>query len=103
MSGGFVVLRRSGGVWALPDGAVLAIGRRGAGLRLETTGRALLADEVIALAQPFAVRRTGGVLAALWRQPCAGVAVFAGTPVVVIDPLAPPQALLEEGESDHAH
>ncbi len=63
----------------------------------------MLADEVIALAQPLAVRPPGGVLAALWRQRCSGVAIFAGAPVVVVDPLAPPPALLEEGESNHAH
>ncbi len=100
--GNFLVLRRSGGTWALPDGCVRAIGRSDSGLRVVTTSGALVADEVIAFAQRLEVRAPGEVLAAMWGESCIGLAVLAGVPVVVIDPAQPPYTLREEGASSHA-
>jgi hypothetical protein len=100
--GKFLVLRRSGGTWALPDGCVRAVGRGDSGLRVATTGGVLVADEVIGFAQRLEVRAPGGVLAAMWGESCIGLAVLAGVPVVVIDPTQPPFALREEGASSHA-
>lgn len=100
--GGFLVLRRSGSTWAVPDACVRAVDRGAAGLRVATSGGDLLADEVIAFAQRLEVRAPSEVLAAVWDEGCAGLAVLAGVPVVVIDPAAPPRALREEGASSHA-
>ena len=101
-NGAYLVFLRSGGTWALPDGCVRAIGRSPLGLRVTSTAGPMIADEVIAFAQPLAVRRPGGVLASMWSEACAGLAVLAGVPVVVIDPAAPPRAVREEGASSHA-
>lgn len=101
-AGEFLVLRRRGGTWAVPDSCVQAISRDGAGLRIDTAGGALIADEVIGFGQRLEVRAPGEVLAAVWGESCSGLAVLAGVPVVVIDPAAPPLALRKEGASSHA-
>jgi hypothetical protein len=98
----FLVLRRSGSTWAVPDACVRAVDRGRTGLRVATSGGALLADEVIAFGQRLEVRAPSEVLAAVWDEGYAGLAVLAGVPVVVIDPAAPPRALREEGVSGHA-
>ncbi len=101
-AGDFLVLRRCGGTFALPDACVHGISRAGAGLRIDTSAGALVADEVIGFVHRLEVRAPGGVLAAVWGERCSGLAVLAGAPVVVIDPAAPPHALREEGASSHA-
>jgi hypothetical protein len=101
-TGEFLVLRRSGGVWALPDACVRAVSRHGPCVRVATAAGAVVADEVIAFAQRLEVRAPGGVLSEWWGESCAGLAVLAGVPVVVLDPAALPQALREEGASSHA-
>jgi hypothetical protein len=100
--GSFLVLQRSGSTWAVPDDCVCAVTRCAGSLRVATAGADLVADDVIAFAQALVVRAPGSVLAGVWGEECAGLAVLAGVPVVVIDPAAPPRALREEGASRHA-
>ncbi len=95
-AGEFLLLRRSGGVWALPDACVRTVSRLDSGTRVVTAAGTVVADEVIAFAQRLEVRAAGEVLTAIWGESCAGLAVLAGVPVVVLDPAALPQVLREE-------
>lgn len=96
-TGGYLLLRRGGGVWALPDTAVRGVRGCAAGVAIAAGAGELLADEVLGLARGLAVRRPGSLIARLWPERCAGIAVHAGVPVVVVDPEAPPPALTGKG------
>jgi hypothetical protein len=101
-AGDFLILRRAGVLWALPELSVRTIRRHDPGASVETSDGELLADEVVGWAADLEVRAPGGVLTALWRGRCTGVAVLAGVPVVVLDPAAVPPMLREEGACCHA-
>ena len=49
-----------------------------------------------------ALASTGAVMRRYWPRSCAGLAVYAGRPVVVIDPVAPPPELALKGEGEAA-
>ena len=100
---GFLLLRRGGGTWALPESSVGAIRGCPAGITVAAGGVALLAAEVLGVARALAVRAPGPLLERLWPTRCAGLAVHAGAPVVVIDPESPPPSLRREGAVTHGH
>jgi hypothetical protein len=101
-AGDFLVVRRAGVLWALPEASVRGVRRQAPGVRVATSDGVLVADEVVDVAAGLAVRAPGEVLARLWGDRCSGVAVLAGVPVVVLDPAAVPRVLREEGASPHA-
>jgi len=99
--GTYLLLRRGGSLWALASAAVGAVQRGGGGVRVASRGGELRADEVLGIARALAVRRPGRLVSRFWPERCAGLAIHAGTPVVVIDPEAPPPALRGEGALAH--
>jgi hypothetical protein len=104
MSGScYLLLRRGGGTWALPESSVGAIRGCPTGFTVAAGSVELLADEVLGVARDLTVRAPGPLLERLWPTRCTGLAVHAGTPVVVIDPDSPPPALRREGALTHDH
>jgi len=90
-----LVLDRAGGRWALANEAVRALTRR-AGRYLVTTGEGTIAaDRVLEVAARLPVRPAGRVVGHYWSEPCLGMAVHEGVPVVVVSPGALPRALRE--------
>jgi len=101
-AGDYLIWRRSGIAWALPEDAVTLVdGNRGRAT-ITSAGRELRADEIIGFARQLAVRRPGPLVDRLLPQRCVGLAVHAGTPVVVVDPASPPIALRNQGAREHA-
>lgn len=101
MSGrGFLLLRRAGGVWGIASAAVEALARRGADFRITAGGAALVADEILGVVEDLAVRPAAPVIRRFWPEAAAGVAVHGSTPLVVVDPVRPPRALMETVEGD---
>ncbi len=98
---GYLLLRRGGGVWALPEDAVASVRAGRGGVTVATRHGEIAADEVLAVDRGLAVRRPGALVGRLWPERCAGLAVHAGAPVVVIDPAAPPPALRRKGALRH--
>jgi hypothetical protein len=101
VNGGYLLLRRGAGVWALSDRAVAAVRGSATGVTVTTPHAELVADEVLGIARDLAVSAPGSLLKRLWPTRCAGLAVHAGLPVVVIDPESPPPALRREGAAAH--
>jgi hypothetical protein len=95
---GFLLLRRAGGVWGIPNSAVEGLSRQGDGYRVATGGGALAADEILGVVEDLAVRPTAPVVRRFWAEPTAGLAVHGEVPVVMVDPGRPPAALRLEGE-----
>lgn len=100
----YLIVRRAGSVWGVADAVVE--GRTGeGGFCIRAGGEALAADEILAVVERLRVLPLGASLARWWPEVAAGLAVHGGRPLVVIDPLRPPRALLrpdrrgESGES----
>lgn len=109
-----LVFERDAVTWALPRVAVLGltasatrttwIALAGSGNQPTGTGgadaaapgRRILAERVHGWAE-LVVRPAGAIVAERWAAPCAGLAVWAGRPVVVVDParLPPPWRRVE--------
>ena len=88
-----LVLDRAGSRWGLANDEVRSLTRR-AGRYLITTGEGTIAaDRVLEAAARLPVRPAGGVVGRYWPEPCLGVAVYQGVPVVVVSPSALPGAL----------
>lgn len=100
MSGGFLLLRRAGGVWGIANGAVEGLARRGADFHITAGGAALVADEILGVVEDLVVRPAAPVVRRFWPEATAGLAVHGGTPVVVVDPVRPPRVLIERVEGD---
>jgi hypothetical protein len=108
VSAGFLVLRRGGAAWAVAQPAVQGLARRGAGYEVKVAAGALAADEVLGVTADLRVHPAGGVLRRFWPEAACGLAVHDALPVVLIDPEAPPRALLaeeneEKGDSEHGN
>jgi hypothetical protein len=91
-----LLLRRGGATWGVAHDAVRALVRRDDG-GFEVTmaaGAALVADEVLGVTALPAARPAGGVLRRFWPEAARGLAVHAARPLVIIDPAAPPRALV---------
>jgi hypothetical protein len=99
-SGGFLVLRRGPVLWGIANIAVSRLSQHAGRYRVAAGACALAADEVLGVAGELAVRPVGRAVARFWPEAAVGFALYAGRPVVVIDPARPPQALcLGEGET----
>ncbi len=97
-----LLLRRGGGLWGVATAEVRRLVDHGDGVRVELGDGALLADEVLGVAPRLAVRPPGAVLRRFWPEPCDGIAVHRGSPVVVVDGRRPPNGLAAaEGEASH--
>ena len=96
MSSGFLVLRRGGAAWAVAQPAVEGLARRGTGYEVKVAAGALAADEVLVVTADLRVHPAGGVLRRFWPEAACGLAVHEALPMVLIDPQAPPRALLAE-------
>jgi hypothetical protein len=100
---GFLLLRRGGGVWGIANEAVDGLSREGAAYRIAVGAEALAADEILGVVEDLRVRPAAPALRRFWPEASAGVAVHAGVPVMVVDPLRPPAALRrakDEGEEE---
>jgi hypothetical protein len=93
LNGGFLVLRRGSALWGVANAAVSRLLRRGGGFRVTAAGGELSADEVLGVVGELAVRPPGRAVERFWPEAAAGLAVFSGRPLVVIDPGRPPAAL----------
>jgi len=99
-AGGFLLLRRAGGVWGIANAAVEGLRVRGGGYRIAAAGGALAADEILGVVEHLTVRPATAVLRRFWAEAPAGLAVHERLPVVVVDPRRLPAALkLDEGDS----
>jgi len=98
---GFLVLRRGPALWGVASAAVWRLSQRGARYQVAAGTGELTADEILGVAGDLAVWPLSRAVTRFWPETALGLAVFAGRPVVVIDPARPPQALgLEEGETE---
>lgn len=98
-----LVLDRAGGRWGLANDAVRSLTRR-AGRYLIATGHGTItADYVLEVAAHLPVRPPGAVVGHYWPEPCLGMAVHEGVPVVVVSPSALPSVLQDRRrENSHA-
>ena len=97
-SGAWVLVERAGSLWAVAGEAVARLAPGGR-LRVRggaagSSGRELAADRVVAVVSGLAVRPVPRALARFWGEPAAGLAVYGGRPVVLVDPASPPAPLL---------
>lgn len=98
-----LVVRHHGSLWGVPSRGVRAVASRPGGYRVELESGALEADELVGMASGLTVWAPGPVLRRFWSEPCAGLAVWARQPLVVIDVEHPPRALrASEGDRSHA-
>ena len=94
---GVLVLRRGGGLWAIPNAQVEGLAREGAAYRVATGAGGLAADEILGVVADLAVRRVPAVIRRFWPEASMGMAVYGGQPVVMVDPRHPPAALRIDG------
>ncbi len=118
-SGSYLLFHRDGGLWGIDSGRVARIGpgrgghagptseadaeSRGETLRVELAGGtsgALAADRVEGVVAGLAVRPLGSALRTFWPEGGIGVALHAGRPVILLDPLHLPLPLIACGEPD---
>jgi hypothetical protein len=98
----YLVLRRDGSAWGIACAAVHTLTRTGDRIAVATDGRPIEADSVLGVAASFPVRPAGRVLRRFWSEPCTGVGIWAGVPVVIVDVGDLPRSLRQE-EGDHEH
>lgn len=100
--GGYLLLRRGGVLWGIDNAVVTGLTRRGESFRIALGGEAALsADEVLCVVDGLRVQ-PAAALRRFWPAGGPGVtglAVHGEQPLVVVDPLRPPELLwLDEGE-----
>jgi hypothetical protein len=98
----YLVLRRGDSAWGIACSTVRALTRAGDRIAVATVGRPIEADAVLGVAARFAVSPAGPILRRFWPEPCAGLGIWAGVPVVVVDAGDLPHPLRQE-EGDHEH
>jgi hypothetical protein len=96
--GGFLVLRRGGATWALAWQEVRGVARRRGVFAVRMAAGVLAADEVLGVTTNLRLHPAGGALGRFWPEAARGLAVHENTPLVLIDPSAPPRALRWEEE-----
>ncbi len=106
----FLLFHRGGGLWGIDSGLVARIGPGRSGepaggpLRVELTSgagsAALAADRVEGVVADLTVRPLFTALRELWPEPGCGIALYAGRPVILLDPLHLPPSLVTQGEFD---
>lgn len=101
--GGFLLLRRAGGLWGLANAAVAGLERRADGVYRvvakdgDAPPRPLVADEVLGVVAELRVWPSP-LTRCYWPEPFRGLSVHGALPVVVIEPGRPPRVLRPEGE-----
>lgn len=103
----WVVLRGGGALWALPGGGA-EVRRDGDAVRLRSaTGGELSAEAVLAVDEKLRVRAAGPVWRRWCGDGCAGLAMWNGSPVVVLRPGEAPATLRaqrgDEQEQEEPH
>ncbi|MEA2559425.1 MAG: hypothetical protein QOH06_929 [Acidobacteriota bacterium] len=100
MSGGYLLLRRGGVLWGIDNAVVTGLTRRGASYRISLGEASLSADEVLCVVDDLAVQ-PAAALRRFWPgvgPGVTGLAVHGEQPLVIVDPLRPPELLwLDEG------
>jgi hypothetical protein len=97
---GYLLLRRSGGLFGVASADVLSLSRQGASYRVEIAACGLLADEVVGVVEDLDVRPLTPLARHYWPEAADGWAIHAGSPLVVVDPRRPPQTLQEGDPPD---
>lgn len=107
MSARYLVIRRRGSLWGVPNERVEAVFSALEGFRVRLTEddggtTDLAADEVVGLSEELAVRPPLAVLTRYWSERPAGCGVLAGAPILVLDPRRTPRWLefSEGGQTD---
>ena len=96
----WLLLRRRGGLWALPHAAVGELSPRRPP-RLELIGGATLeADEILTLAAEIEPRPFPRCARRFYGDAVAGLAVWHRQPVVLVDPGAVPPSLTTAAETE---
>lgn len=96
-----MLLRRAGGVWGVPNARVRTVRSTDGAYRvaLEGEDEDLAADEIIGVVEDLDVVTSTSVLQRFWPEAVHGLAVYSGSPIVIVDPGRPPRLLkVEEGE-----
>jgi hypothetical protein len=113
----YLLFHHGGGLWGIESAQVARIGPGGAALRVELTPGAasgavshasgatagpvaLAADRVEGVVEGLAVRPMSTALRTFWPEEGIGVALHAGRPVVLLDPLHLPLPLVASGGPD---
>lgn len=99
-----LVLARAGTLYGVDHAAVSGLSRGAAGFRIDLPSGELSADHVVGVARGLAVHALPPVCRRFWpaaaRGLCTGMAMYQGTPVVVIDPSSPRELWgLAQGEA----
>ncbi|MEW6338698.1 MAG: hypothetical protein ACOY3Y_06020 [Acidobacteriota bacterium] len=107
MSGAGLLLLRGGGcLWGVPDEEVERLEGERDRVTLRLRRGSLIAEAVLGVARAVRIHPAGASLRRFWPEPCGGLAVHDGRPLVVVDVARPPRALRDtEGEvgNEHAH
>jgi len=102
-SHGYLLLRRGGVLWGIDNTVVTGLTRRGESFRIALGSQdSLSADEVVCVVDDLRVL-PASALRRFWPAAGPGVtglAVHGEQPLVVVDPLRPPELLwLDEGDT----
>ncbi len=100
--GSYLLFHRGGGLWGIESGRVARVGPGGSALRVELAAGslALAADRVEGVVEGLAVRPLSTALRTFWPEEGIGVALHAGRPVILLDPLHLPLPLVASGGPD---
>ena len=101
-NGGYLLLRRGGVLWGIDNAVVTGLTRRGESFRIGLGEASLSADEVLCVVDGLRVQ-PAAALRRFWPAAgpgVAGLAVHGEQPLVVVDPLRPPEMLRDEGEGE---
>lgn len=105
----YLLFHNGGGLWGIDSGQVVRIGPGGEALRVELAPGersaadgpvALAADRVEGVVAGLAVRPMSVALRTFWPETGFGIALYAGRPVILLDPLHLPLPLVASGGPD---
>ena len=92
-AGGFLLLRRAGGLWGIANSTVEGLAVEDGGYKVTAGGEALFADEILGVVADLRVHPPAPVLRRFWSEAVTGLAVYGRVPVVMVDPRQPPEIL----------
>ena len=97
----FLMMRKAGVTWAVAHPEVRGVAQRGGSFEVTLAGSLpagaatlLTVDEVLGVAADLRLLPAGPVLRRYWPEAAHGLAVHGAQPMLLIDPQAPPRALL---------
>ena len=93
LAGGFLLLRRAGGLWGIANSTVQGLAVEDGGYKVTAGGEALFADEILGVVADLRVHPPAPVLRRFWSEVVTGLAVYGRVPVVMVDPRQPPEIL----------